>query len=136
MNSIFKNIEVEIQTKFRRPPQVKSSKAQIQAKFHKIPVAAAFAGKGALKAVKLKKSGPDFSPQTGQERKAIPTACWSCVTRDSMTGYVENGRLVKLEGHPDSIRGLGKICSKGQTGANQLYDPDRILFPMKRVCEL
>jgi anaerobic selenocysteine-containing dehydrogenase len=83
---------------------VKSSKAQIQAKFHKIPVATAFAGKGAPKAAKLKKGGPDFTSQTGQERKAIPMACWSCVTRDSTMGYVETGRLVKLDGHPDSIR--------------------------------
>ena len=37
MNSGLKEIEEEIQTKFRRPPQVKSSKAQIHAKFHKIP---------------------------------------------------------------------------------------------------
>ena len=95
--------------------------------------AAAFAGTGSLKAAELKKGGQDFSPQTGKERQAIPTACWSCVTRDSMIGYVENGRLVKLEGHPNSIRGMGKICSKGQAGVNQLYDPDRILYPMRRV---
>jgi len=77
--------------------------------------------------------GKDFSPQTGAERKMIPSACWNCVTRDSMIGFVENGRLVKLEGHPNSTRGLGKICSKGAAGINQLYDPDRILYPMKRV---
>ena len=77
--------------------------------------------------------GKDFSPKTGAERKMIPSACWSCVTRDSMIGFVEDGRLVKLEGHPDSIRGKGKICSKGAAGINQLYDPDRILYPMKRV---
>ena len=77
--------------------------------------------------------GKDFSPQTGAERKMIPSACWSCVTRDAMIGFVEDGRLVKLEGHPDSIRTKGKICSKGAAGINQLYDPDRILYPMKRV---
>ena len=38
MNSGLKKIVEEIQTKFRRPPQVKSSKAQIHAKFHKIPL--------------------------------------------------------------------------------------------------
>jgi len=37
MNSGLTEIEEEIQTKSRRPPQVKSSKAQIHAKFHKIP---------------------------------------------------------------------------------------------------
>ena len=77
--------------------------------------------------------GKDFSPKTGVERKMIPSACWSCVTRDSMIGFVEDGRLVKLEGHPGSIRGKGKICAKGAAGINQLYDPDRILYPMKRV---
>jgi len=81
----------------------------------------------------LVEGGKDFSPETGAERKMIPSACWSCVTRDSMIGFVENGRLVKLEGQPDSIRGKGKICAKGAAGINQLYDPDRILYPMKRV---
>ena len=79
------------------------------------------------------KGGKDFSPKTGAERQMIPSACWACVTRDSMVGFVEDGRLVKLEGQPDSIRGLGKICVKGAAGINQLYDPDRVLYPMKRV---
>ena len=83
--------------------------------------------------IKLEKGGKDFSPETGTERKMIPSACWSCVTRDSMIGFVEDGRLVKLEGQPDSIRGLGKLCSKGAAGINQLYDPDRVLYPMKRA---
>jgi len=72
--------------------------------------------------IDLVEGGKDFSPKTGAERKMIPSACWNCVTRDSMIGFVEDGRLVKLEGHPDSIRGLGKICSKGAAGINQLYD--------------
>jgi len=37
MNSGLNEIEEEKQTLFRRPPQVKSSKAQIQAEYHKIP---------------------------------------------------------------------------------------------------
>ena len=83
--------------------------------------------------VDLAKGGKDYSPETGEERQMIPSACWNCVTRDAMVGYVENDRLVKLEGHPDSIRGLGKICAKGAAGINQLYDPDRVLYPMKRA---
>ncbi|PIW26466.1 MAG: DMSO reductase [Rhodospirillales bacterium CG15_BIG_FIL_POST_REV_8_21_14_020_66_15] len=92
------------------------------------------AGKKALAgSVTLQAGGRDFSPATGKERKAIPTACWQCVTRDSMIGYVEDGRLMKLEGHPDSIRTRGKLCAKGQAGVNQVYFPDRILYPLKRV---
>ena len=83
--------------------------------------------------IKLQAGGRDFSPTTKKERQAIPTACWQCVTRDAMIGYVEDGRLMKLEGHPDSIRTLGKLCAKGQAGVNQVYFPDRILYPLKRV---
>ncbi len=83
--------------------------------------------------LKLQKGGRDFSPATGKERQMIPSACWQCVTRDALVGYVENGRLVKIEGNPKSVRSRGKVCSKGQAGISQVYDPDRILFPMKRT---
>ncbi|MDH5513125.1 MAG: molybdopterin-dependent oxidoreductase, partial [Gammaproteobacteria bacterium] len=90
-------------------------------------------GKALAGSVQLQAGGRDFSPVTGKERKAIPTACWGCVTRDAMIGYVEDGRLVKLEGHPESIRTEGVLCAKGQAGINQVYFPDRILYPMQRV---
>ncbi len=77
--------------------------------------------------------GKDFSPKTGQERKAIPSACWQCVTRCPTVSYVEDGRLVKIEGQPKSIRTHGVICAKGQGGVGQYTDPDRILHPMRRV---
>jgi anaerobic selenocysteine-containing dehydrogenase len=93
----------------------------------------AFGTRALAGTVNFVEGGKDYSPETGEERQMIPSSCWNCVTRDSMVGYVENGRLVKLEGHPDSIRGLGKICAKGAAGINQLYDPDRVLYPMKRA---
>ena len=92
-----------------------------------------FKGNALAGSIKLEKGSRDFSPKTGAERKMIPSACWNCVTRDSMIGFVEDGRLVKLEGQPNSIRGRGKICGKGAAGINQLYDPDRILYPMQRT---
>ncbi|MFQ5763585.1 MAG: molybdopterin-dependent oxidoreductase [Rhodospirillales bacterium] len=97
--------------------------------------AVAVGGAAALTAAKELpfKGGKDFSPRTGKERKAVPTACWQCVTRCAAIGYVENGRLVKIEPQPDSIRTDGKMCAKGQAGVNQVYDPDRILYPLKRV---
>ena len=83
--------------------------------------------------IKLQSGGKDFSPDTGIERKAIPTACWSCVTRCAAMGFVEDGRLVKMESNPNSIRTEGKMCSKGQAGPNHVYFPDRVLYPMKRA---
>ncbi|MBW2392085.1 MAG: molybdopterin-dependent oxidoreductase [Deltaproteobacteria bacterium] len=92
-----------------------------------------FKTKALAGSIKLAQGGKDFSPETGKEMQMMPSACWNCVTRDAMIGFVENGRLVKLEGHPNSIRGKGKICAKGAAGINQLYDPDRVLYPMKRA---
>ena len=82
--------------------------------------------------VVLKEGGHDFSPETGKERKAIPSACWQCVARDAIVCHVEDGKAVKIEGNSESIRNRGKICAKGQAGINQIYDPDRVLYPMKR----
>ncbi|MBI4612382.1 MAG: molybdopterin-dependent oxidoreductase [Planctomycetes bacterium] len=77
--------------------------------------------------------GKDFSPKTGVERKAIPSACWQCVTRDGIIGYVEDGRLVKIEGHPGLPRTNGKVCARGQAGVNTVYSPDRVLYPLVRT---
>jgi anaerobic selenocysteine-containing dehydrogenase len=77
----------------------------------------------------------DFSPTTGKARQAIPSACWQCVTRCANIGYVEDGRLVKIESNVNSIRTEGVMCAKGQGAVNHTYDPDRILYPMQRVGE-
>lgn len=83
--------------------------------------------------VDFKEGWLDYSHETGKNRQAIPSACWQCVGRDGIVGYVEDGRLMKIEGNPNLKRTNGKLCSKGQAGVNQVYDPDRILYPMKRV---
>jgi len=82
---------------------------------------------------KLLEGNKDFSRRTGLEREMKPSACWQCVSRCPIVGYVEDGRLVKIEGQLHSIRTHGKICAKGQAGVNQSNDPDRILYPMRRV---
>jgi len=81
----------------------------------------------------LIKGNKDFSPITFKERTAIPSACWQCVTRCPVIGYVENGKLVKISPQLNSIRTEGTLCAKAQAGVNQVYDPDRILFPLRRV---
>lgn len=78
-------------------------------------------------------AGKNFSPRTGKPREGVPSACWQCVTRCPMVGYVERERLVKIGPQPASIRTEGKLCAKGQAGINQLYDPDRVLYPMRRT---
>jgi len=99
-----------------------------------MPVAALGAGAVLSYAKDIKiYPGKDFSPKTGLERKAIPSACWQCVTRCPNVSYVEDGRLVKIEGQPNSIRTNGVMCAKGQGGIGQYSDPDRVLYPMRRT---
>jgi len=86
-----------------------------------------------LRAQTLASGGRDFSPVTGKELKAIPSSCWQCVTRDGIIGYVEDGRLRKIEGNPELPRTNGKLCAKGQAGVNIVYNPDRLLHPLVRT---
>lgn len=81
----------------------------------------------------LARGGADYSYQSGFEREAVPTACAMCASRCAAIGYVENGYVLKVEGNPDSQRTLGAMCAKGQASINQVYDPDRILRPMRRA---
>ncbi len=69
------------------------------------------------------------SGSKNQSPYSVPSACWQCVSRCAIVGYVEKDRLVKIEGNPTSLRNEGKICAKGQAGINQIYNPDRILYP-------
>jgi len=91
-------------------------------------------GAAALSEAKeLLRGGKDYSARTGAERKAVPSACWQCVSRCPIIGYNEDGRTVKIGPQPNSIRTEGFICAKSQGGVNQVTDPDRILYPMRRV---
>ncbi|MCU7921054.1 MAG: molybdopterin-dependent oxidoreductase [Candidatus Thiodiazotropha sp. (ex Epidulcina cf. delphinae)] len=77
--------------------------------------------------------GRGFSPTTGQRRRSVPSTCYQCVTRCPNIIYTENDRVVKVEGQPNSIRTEGVMCAKGQGAVNQVNDPDRVLYPMRRV---
>jgi thiosulfate reductase/polysulfide reductase chain A len=63
----------------------------------------------------------------------IPTMCLNCSTVCGMIAKVENGRILKLEGNPLDPNSRGRLCAKGQAAINMVEDPDRILYPMKRI---
>ena len=49
--------------------------------------------------------------------------------------HVENDKITKIEGDPDSPMNRGTICAKGIAQIERLYHPDRLLYPMKRAGE-
>jgi thiosulfate reductase/polysulfide reductase chain A len=95
--------------------------------------AAAVAVPSALNAMENELGGKDIGPVTMQERQAIPINCHVCNIQDGAIAYVENGRIVKLEGNPEHVSTRGRLCAKGNSGMWYTYDPDRILYPLKRV---
>ncbi|MFZ5508523.1 MAG: molybdopterin-dependent oxidoreductase [Pseudomonadota bacterium] len=95
--------------------------------------AAAAAAPRLLRAMENELGGKDFNPNTLAERKAIPINCHVCNIQDGAIAFVENGRVVKLEGNPEHVSTRGRLCAKGNSGMWYSYDPDRILYPLKRV---
>lgn len=68
----------------------------------------------------------------GQPRKAVHTVCLQCGNNDGIIGFVEDGRIVKVEGNPRHPNARGRCCAKGQAGHQNTYDPYRIKWPMVR----
>ncbi len=71
--------------------------------------------------------------ESWQDAEVINSICGMCVNRCGIQCRVRNGRLEKIDGNPLNPNSRGGTCAKGQAGIMQLYDPDRIKYPMIRV---
>ncbi|HEY1350589.1 MAG TPA: molybdopterin-dependent oxidoreductase [Ktedonobacteraceae bacterium] len=64
----------------------------------------------------------------------IPTICFNCEAACGLLAYVdkESGRVRRFEGNPYHPGSRGRNCAKGPATLNQIDDPERILYPLKR----
>ena len=64
----------------------------------------------------------------------IPSICFNCESACGILAYVDKETLAvrKIEGNPVHPASRGRTCAKGVVTPNQLEDPDRVLFPLKR----
>ncbi len=64
----------------------------------------------------------------------VPTNCFNCEAGCGLLAYVdkENLQVRKFEGNPYHPGSRGRNCAKGPATINQITDPDRILYPLKR----
>lgn len=64
----------------------------------------------------------------------IPTNCFNCESGCGLVAYIdkETNELRKFEGNPYHPGSRGRNCAKGPATINQIQDPDRIMYPMKR----
>ena len=67
----------------------------------------------------------------------IPTICFNCESSCGLLAYVDHKDLSikKFEGNPAHPGSRGRNCAKGPATINQVHDPERILYPLKRVGE-
>jgi anaerobic selenocysteine-containing dehydrogenase len=65
----------------------------------------------------------------------VPTTCFNCESACGLLAYidVETLRIRKFEGNPAHPGSRGRTCAKGPATLNQVYDPERILYPLKRA---
>ena len=67
--------------------------------------------------------------------RLIPTTCFNCESACGLLAYVDKdtGRVRRFEGNPAHPGSRGRNCAKGPATINQMYDPERILHPLRRV---
>ncbi len=65
----------------------------------------------------------------------IPSICFNCESACGIIAYVDKDTLDvrKIEGNPVHPGSRGRTCAKGVVTPNQLEDPDRVLYPLKRA---
>jgi anaerobic selenocysteine-containing dehydrogenase len=65
----------------------------------------------------------------------VPTICFNCEAACGLLAYVdqETLRVRKFEGNPLHPASRGRNCAKGPATINQVNDPERILYPLRRA---
>ena len=65
----------------------------------------------------------------------VPTICFNCEAACGLLAYIDKdtNQIRKIEGNPLHPGSRGRNCAKGPATHNQLTDPDRILYPLKRA---
>ena len=72
---------------------------------------------------------PDPSPSKTQ---LIKSDCILCVAGCGIDAYVENGKLVRVEGMPEHPLNKGGLCPRGENLVEFANAPDRVKYPMKK----
>ncbi|MFI0406504.1 molybdopterin-dependent oxidoreductase [Actinomadura sp. 3N508] len=94
----------------------------------------AIIGLGAIEFIRGPKPAAPV-PKHEPKARQVASMCQMCTTACGIIGHVRDGRLLKITGNPHDPNSQGSVCAKGVAGPSVLYDPFRILYPLKRVGE-
>src|SRR4030042_749939 len=76
---------------------------------------------------------PGESGQPETHVKIVPTgACYDCGGRCVLRVHVQDGVALRIETDDDDEPQL-RACARGRAYRQQVYSPDRLLFPLKRT---
>lgn len=64
--------------------------------------------------------------------KLVKTSCSACLTRCGLNIFVEDGKVVRVEGMPEHPLSHGYICPKGKALTEMIYHPERLKYPLKK----
>ncbi|MCG9747778.1 thiosulfate reductase PhsA [Shewanella sp. Isolate8] len=67
--------------------------------------------------------------------KEVASICEMCSTRCPISARVIDGKNVFIQGNSAAKSFGGKVCARGGAGHSLLYDPQRIVKPLRRVGE-
>ena len=79
--------------------------------------------------------GKHWPKRVARRYTLVPTICFNCESACGLLAYVDKQtfEIRKFEGNPVHPGSRGRNCAKGPATHNQIYDPERILYPLKRV---
>lgn len=72
-------------------------------------------------------------PVTPGEDIWVPSVCDMCFNACTINVRRKDGVVMKVEGIPEAGPNYGKICAKGNASPMNLYNPNRILHPLRRT---
>ena len=72
-------------------------------------------------------------PMEKQVDRIVRSVCKACPRSCGILVHLQDERVVKIEGAPDSPRTRGFSCILGEVAPERLYHPNRLKYPQKRV---
>jgi len=67
------------------------------------------------------------------ERQIVQSLCRMCDDRCAINVYLEDGKVVDIDGFKDHPWNRGRLCVKARAAVDLVYHPDRLLRPLKKT---
>src|SRR3954467_1387294 len=112
----------------RRRRRVERTPMDIKKLVESWPVYRQLTGQDALgrgKAAQSKRSAT-LSPRTAEADSVAHSVCPFCAVGCAQNVYVKDGKVVQIEGNPDSPISRGRLCPKGSASKQLVTGPSRV----------